>query len=896
VLLLVVLSLLVLFLMIGTAFIVTTKQFDKAAVATSRGASAAGAAFNQDSLLDQVVYQVLRGTSNPHSVLRAHSLLEDMYGLDGFVSVIPPAIPNSAALQQFNVDVELQWLPDYPVTSEGVEYTQGGGTPRAVRPYVDPQVGPITGRQYAVRWPDNGVDTRNEPLFADVTGRQILEFDLVAFRNLQGFPQTAGDRSLTDNAYAGQVLTFTSGPAKGVSTRIVGSFHHGNWITLRVLAFSLADGSLLPADPVLLQQTMGSSKVLVNGRPFNGTGIGYEPGADLTQNRAQLTTYSVVSKAYAPQPLALLPNASMFNPNAVGFTNPAFPDPAIWQAYFGAHAVPSLATQNTYKTTVANDPAFQPPFERPFAGAFGADEAYDAPDYQNMALAMLPTDSETNMLTERVVFDVANSVFPTSLSVNTAGELQYVPLPSYHRPALLNYWENNAPNSLGLALNPLLLRRVMLRPNWFDHPNFTGSNPDVEVALQNWRSYAAPAGGGATALSSLQGDTDVQIVAKTLLGYSVYGPWDVDNDNDGVRDSVWIDFGAPVFTDSKGRKVKPMAAILTVDMDGRVNVNTAGTLDMVNALPRRPMGANNGAPYGWTNDVVGATDLENPVHANAGTQPQRTYGVRMARGEGWGPAEIDLRTIVGGGDARNLLAGTTNFGGIPGRYGDFNVDIRPGVPGYDNLGWLDCNDVADMATGLCSYAAPPDYNARYATGVNALGQPLYEATLAWEIAFRGNSVDAGQLTLRGDNPYEIDLTSTGPKGASPNAADQPYGVAELEGILRLFDADASGLSERLSILAGIKGGDVSDRMRLTTDSNDVPTPSVQMPDFMAKMIQPLGPRPGSVAEMIETRVRYMLRNAEESTPGSRRLAGVELFPLPIGIQGASPLQKDANST
>ncbi len=60
----------------------------------------------------------------------------------------------------------------------------------------------------------------------------------------------------------------------------------------------------------------------------------------------------------------------------------------------------------------------------------------------------------------------------------------------------------------------------------------------------------------------------------------IYGPWDVDNDNDGVRDSVWIDAGLPVMIDKQGRLVKPLVAILAVDLDGRLNVNAHGTREL----------------------------------------------------------------------------------------------------------------------------------------------------------------------------------------------------------------------------------------------------------------------------------------------------------------------------
>ncbi|HYO24362.1 MAG TPA: hypothetical protein VEQ85_05375, partial [Lacipirellulaceae bacterium] len=83
-LLLVVLSLLVLFLMVGTAFIIAAKQSEKAAkIATQSSLQDANAAA-RGNILDEVILQIVRDTDNPNSALRSHSLLADLYGNDGF--------------------------------------------------------------------------------------------------------------------------------------------------------------------------------------------------------------------------------------------------------------------------------------------------------------------------------------------------------------------------------------------------------------------------------------------------------------------------------------------------------------------------------------------------------------------------------------------------------------------------------------------------------------------------------------------------------------------------------------------------------------------------------------------------------------------------------------------
>ena len=179
----------------------------------------------------------------------------------------------------------------------------------------------------------------------------------------------------------------------------------------------------------------------------------------------------------------------------------------------------------------------------------GANSDYTAPDFQHVFLA--------------------------AQVVNAAGTAVQT-LPSFHRPALCRYWANNTnglnlnlsladfsstlPSTLANKWNSLttaqvaFLRTIMLRPigrfnssvttTNLDHPNFTGSNPNFNPF---WDGVTAGA-----------------------------GQWDVDNDGDGVPDSVWVDLGVPVRATADGHLYKPLFAILCTDLDGRLNVNAHG--------------------------------------------------------------------------------------------------------------------------------------------------------------------------------------------------------------------------------------------------------------------------------------------------------------------------------
>ena len=102
------------------------------------------------------------------------------------------------------------------------------------------------------------------------------------------------------------------------------------------------------------------------------------------------------------------------------------------------------------------------------------------------------------------------------------------------------------------------MRQIMLRPMTTlqsDHPNFTGSNPQLH---------------------------------RHLGRHPINGPWDVDNDGDGVPDSVWVDLGIPVRATADGRLYKPLFAILCVDLDGRLNLNAHGMLAQADRQPITP--------------------------------------------------------------------------------------------------------------------------------------------------------------------------------------------------------------------------------------------------------------------------------------------------------------------
>ncbi len=586
VVLLVVVSILTLFLMIGVTYVLVAGNYNQASKAGLRAKTYGD---EPEREIEEVMGQLLYGTPqagpfSPRSVISPHSLLADLYGSDGVIGTILPSSfinsPNAGQVIYFQVNIPAQPIPNY---------------------------------------------------------------------------------------YAGRVITFTDGPAAGLSSRVMAYYPGGlSGGGVPELMVETPESDL----PIPVSPSPGT-RFIINGAPFNGTGAGYDPN---TQNLDSTLTL----QSGTPYPSALLPNIGNY------------PQPA------------------------SNPPALG-----------GLDEPWDVPDYQNPFLAMVP---------------------PQKMS-----QYDGVPLlPSFHRPDLVQYWINTLSSSSLLSgsanprqafLNPnsdpslspnqvqeiIALKRTMIfRPLIEDHPNFTGGN-------------------------------------QNFVADSMQGPYDVDNDGDGITDSIWVDAGLPVVTAPNGRRYKRLVAILIKDLDGRVNPGVHGNMIVANDPNARPV-----TPI---TDTVAGTDPNNP---------QQIY---VPRGLGFGPAEVDFRHLLNNvyplppaGDLNvyNQILGRRYVG--PG--GGIGL---PGFPTQDD-GWSQLRTIGlpdvhpNTQQVISNYATPPDVWGRAAIAVDYTGQPL------WFLAGNGE---------RTDDPYEVQWN---PWRAM---VDSPYTVSELEALLRYHDLGASAIPSRL---------------------------------------------------------------------------------------------------
>ena len=404
VLLLVVLSMLVLFLLVGTTFLISSGQYRSAARTV---AQAKRTTFQPADLLERALMQLVRDTNNRSSVIRHHSLLRDLYGVDGFTGRV---YSRSRAFGESN---------DVPAAPRfaGVD---PNNDPAPFRGPSDGQIVEIYVEDYA----DRALGTATEAPTLEQFYDPNIGLPIVGLGYDQAGVPVEHRLSPVDGYYEGCVLTMTSGPCRGQSVRVLDYEHIRTYVPngtptatvvearLRVVAPTRADGTPLnpAANGTLLEfiEDVGPDRPLghsfiVNGRPLNGAGVGYNVlslAHDLTGGypEPRLSAVEAVRDAESGEAFELVEVA--LTPNSVLFD-------AI-RGYAGASGPPNDRRFNVFaRSPVApNDPnearilsrlfADGPAsgvednrlLYRDFAGPGDTDESYDAADFQNLFLAL----------------------------------------------------------------------------------------------------------------------------------------------------------------------------------------------------------------------------------------------------------------------------------------------------------------------------------------------------------------------------------------------------------------------------------------------------------------------------------------------------------------------------
>lgn len=577
------------------------------------------------------------------------------------------------------------------------------------------------------------------------------------------------DFSAVPDFYAGRVLTMIDGPAAGQTTRILtysvapATFQ----AEIRMLPFNSMQAASATEWNVRGAPRPGD-RFVINGRPFNGTGFGLNPSN--VAGNDPLNASGTNNRQFA-----LLPNPVFFERQNTG--SPYFDrNYAFWRG-----------------TNSPADPA----------GPGGADEDYDAVDYQNMLLAL--------------------KAVPAGAAAGTAPQ---VLIPSLHRPDLMSHWMKRLGFTTFDEVPAELQSKIMLRPVVRDSLGATDSDVNPSFAGAN-RAFS-PSSGVYNPMND-----------PTQPGFNALSPpWDVDNDGDGTPDSIWVDLGMPVQTAPDGRKYKPLFAILCLDMDGKLNLNAHGNLTHLDLLQPSP-------------------DTVTGPYADASGQ------ATLHRGQGYGVAEISL----GGAlltNYQNILRGN---GVLPGRYGEthlgmnassgvtptypsagvaypalaFNPDWHsivkmfdyPGIAPAPAASWNSTDFFPYTTTTSSAYGTPPDLNGNGVVGVDLRGNPYWPADTT--------QTNMGEPLERAESPYKLDLSWEArdrqylEPGGTLATVDTPFAPTEFERILRRNDIDASALPDRLQQLGNVAfETDIDAAARrniVTTESWDLPSPNMSaVPD------------------------------------------------------------------
>jgi hypothetical protein len=636
VILLVVLGILSLFMLIAVSYVLTAGNERRGALAASRAEQFGDP---HDALLKSALLEVVRGPRDPNSVIGPHSLLEDMYGdRDSVVGMIP-AFPGNATTQTIGNDLlpngtaKLTYTPS-PLMLPVISTAQGpaasaapaGGqtvynaSGREIIEIVGVSFGP-DGQPGVAGQDDDGdgiIDNNDEWYKGEINPN----CDDCRLENVwwPGVPKAAGANytspfrfntvtgttvgpAAVEGYYAGRVLTMLNGLAAKQSTRIIRWFYDTSNLPAYTTLSTAPPKYCNPSNATQTenqrpggywklwirpfengQVPQPGDRFVINGRPFNGTGFGYNSAAIRNSGITPLNSTSLgAHTGLLNQTYQTLSKAAQGS--AYPYLNPISSNPAADDMY--EFALMPNPTDQKYRDFM-NDRRPPPPDPtNPFnmmtnIDGVDADEDYDAPDFQNMMLAA----RTWNSLTQR----------------------WEVRIPSLHRPELVNYWLKSGRVSLsgGAGKTPRwdmipssastggrIRQRIMLRPDPQDHA-FTsspGSNgkwnaADTWIDLNGngrWDGSSEPI------ISDGNGNGRVDPSDPEWSGNAYFnpinGPWDVDNDNDGDPDSIWVDLGAKVQTSLDGKQFKPLFAILCVDLDGKLNLNAHGNASHYKNVP-----------------------------------------------------------------------------------------------------------------------------------------------------------------------------------------------------------------------------------------------------------------------------------------------------------------------
>ncbi len=278
---------------------------------------------------------------------------------------------------------------------------------------------------------------------------------------------------------------------------------------------------------------------------------------------------------------------------------------------------------------------------------------------------------------------------------------------------------------------------------------------------------------------------------------------DVDNNGDGVLDSIWMDLGYPVQTDINGRRFKPLVAFMVLDMDNRLNVNAHGNGFHINR------------------NVVFNGNLLGEVDPTSQFFP---------RGQYLGPPEVSLGPLVNNDPATYAALLTARYGAdvLPGdghlsTEANANIDFRDLWHVYEHRGHPDVNNPFgevypnQFVGGL--FGTNLDIHGRYTIGIPQVGLITDPPVARPAIDVVSNFVEPANEIASSGYEFKIMPHSHFSPQPADSSDDQPFTGKELERILRRHDRDLNMLPNRLEVTLN---GMLTNPQAITTDSYEVP--------------------------------------------------------------------------
>ncbi|MEM7475445.1 MAG: hypothetical protein AAF483_10675 [Planctomycetota bacterium] len=383
-------------------------------------------------------------------------------------------------------------------------------------------------------------------------------------------------------------------------------------------------------------------------------------------------------------------------------------------------------------------------------------------------------------------------------------------IPSFHRPSLINYIINwKKATGSGFAADE---QGRPLSPTTWTEAEFYATMRRIEMATLRPLSYAiqTPASGGpiwrnpqftgsnaGSAISTVTyslniGDWDdwpEQWVTSTgapgpfqqWVNGLVLGPWDVDNDQDGVPDGIWLDPDLPLETSPDGKLLKVLVSYYVDDLDSKLDLNATGSLAQANVRRTNALyqpGTTEQFAHGLVDNSFYNSDAEE----------------FFTQGGGYGPAEISMRHLFDNAPFTSAVSqghdqelAFYNF--MLSRYQPHlgSADVWPGRANADAF-----SEVMAMSERAPMYrhgqlpGLPLSPTGRASIGLDYLGNPR---------VFNVTSV----VNETSNDPYEATFLRGGNH-------DSPFTIAEWERLYRVYDADRTLMPERLQRLFGLTDG------------------------------------------------------------------------------------------